>query len=88
MLKLEIGTIIKVTLPRYIDVSSDLSINESSLKDITYFQVEGVSKKRSKFGYDYLEYSVFDLTHSQYTSFDELFICVCLKQGTMDILKN
>ena len=88
MKKMEIGTIIEYTLPKSIEIGLNGSVKESNIKDITYYQIEGYNKKHSKFGYDYLEYKVFDLTKSKYTTLDEMLICCCLKKGNMKIMKE
>lgn len=88
MKKLEVGTILKDITPRAINISLNGNVKESDEKDITYYQIEDSRIKQSKFGYKYIEYVVFNLTKSKYTTLSEMFIYDSFKQGKMEIIKG
>lgn len=87
MKKLEIGTIIKVTLPKAINMSLNGRITESDEKDITYYSIEGY-RTITKYGSKHGEYKVFDLNNSKYTTLCEAYVCVALKSGTVQIVEE
>lgn len=84
---LEIGTIIKQTSPKSIEISLSGKTWESKEKDITYYQVEG-SRKRNRHGHTYLEYKMFNLTNSKYEYIAEIIIKIGLTSGTIEIIEN
>lgn len=84
---LELGTIIKKTSPKSIEISLSGKTWESKEKDVTYYQVEG-SRKRNRYGYTYLEYKMFNLTKSKYEYIEEIMIKTGLASGKIEIIEN
>lgn len=77
---LEIGTIIKYTLPKSIEISLNGNVSESEEKDITHYQIED---------YRNGEYKVFNLTESEYDTLNEKFIWYCInKSKSMEIVEE
>ncbi len=84
---LEIGTIIKYTTPKSIEIGLNGEIGESKEKDITYYQIEGL-KRYSKYGFEYLDYKCFNLNKSKYQYINSYFIKDCINRGSMEIIDN